>query len=226
MLRNTLLAALASVALAFPAAAATVFSTDFSADTPALNAVPAGFSVTGQVDIVGASSPYGIVTPGGNVVDLDGTPGPGKLTSLSTYAFGAGDRVELTFLLGGAQRGSASDSIFAQLIFGFATAVTDFSIFGWLGSFSFPNIVLSDTFTANSFMTGADPFVATGLSFTAVNAGSLAFAIGTDSNDNVGPLLAGVTLDVTPPAPIPLPAAGAALMLGLGLLAGLRRRRA
>ena len=53
----------------------------------------------------------------------------------------------------------------------------------------------------------------------------MTFSIGTTSKDRVGPLLAGVSLDITPAA-VPLPATGAVLILGIGLLAGLRRKRA
>jgi hypothetical protein len=228
MLRSLLLAAAATLALALPSAAATVFTTDFSADTPGLNVVPNGFSVTGQVDIVGPVNPYGITTPGGNVVDLDGTSGPGEIVSASTYAFGAGETVTLSFRVGGAQRGSRSDSLFARLIFGVVTEVTNITTFGALRGSSFAGL-LAPTYKTSTAIAGDARFVLSGLTFTPVNAGSLAFSIGTSSNDNIGPLLASVTLDIgpiPPPAPIPLPAAGPVLVLGLGLLAALRRKRA
>jgi hypothetical protein len=224
MIRSSLLATAVALLLSVPAAAATVFSTDFSTDTPGLNVVPAGFSVTGLVDIVGPVNGFGIVTPGGNVVDLDGTPGPGEITSLASYFFQPGDRVSLSFLLGGAQRGSASDNVFARLIFGQVTDALDLTVYGTLGNTVYSGVQsFAATFTAGGSIAGSDPFALTGFTFTAVNAGALAFSIGTTSDDFIGPLVADVTLDI---APIPLPAAGGALVLGLGLLAALRRKRA
>jgi hypothetical protein len=221
MLRSLLLAAAATLALALPSAAATVFSTDFSTDTPGLNVVPNGFTVTGQVDIV-ADGTFGITTPGGNVVDLDGSPGPGEIVSASTYAFSAGDTVTLSFVVGGSQRSSALDDIFFRLIFGAETEIANVSGFGFFDYLSQPSLsVLS--LTAGNQIAGADPYTLSGATFTAVTAGTLGFGIGTTSADNIGPLVASVALDI---APIPLPAAGGALVLGLGLLAALRRKRA
>jgi hypothetical protein len=186
--------------------------------------VPLGFSVTGQVDIVGPDNPFGIDTQGGIVVDLDGSPGPGEIETLARYFFEAGDRIVLSFILGGSQRAVAEDDVYARLLFDVPeTKVRDFDVTGALGPVNLGNLTLGPAYTVESTIAGSAPFALTSISFTAVAGGTLGFAIGTTSADNIGPLVAGITLDI---APIPLPAAGGALVLGLGLLAALRRKRA
>lgn len=59
--------------------------------------------------------------------------------------------------------------------------------------------------------------------FTVKNAGSYLLAFGASGrNDTYGGLIDNVAID---PAPVPLPAAGVGLLLGLGSLAAMRRRR-
>lgn len=224
MIRSVLLVASASMMLAVPTLAATVFTDDFSGDAPALNASLTNFNVAGQVDVVSAINGYGITTLGGNVVDLDGSSGPGEIISKLSYGFNAGDTITLGMLIGGAQRGQSADSLYTGVNFEDAIDIFDWTGFGYLNTFEGDVLSIGGLGLGVTSFASDNPFAWSGMSFRAGNAGILTFYIGTESADNVGPLLAGVSLDITP-APVPLPATGAVLLLGIGLLAGLRRKR-
>lgn len=224
MFRSILVAGLVCISLAAPGLAATVFSDDFSADAKDTRVTKLqNFSVTGNVDIV-ANGTFQIKTPGGKVVDLDGTRGAGTITSKSSFKFDAGDVVTLAMLVSGAQRSGKDDDLFVK--FSFAAAV---DVFDWMGSGYFADVKsVGSKLEMSAMLTGFksdNPFALSSLSFRAGNSGSLKFSIGTRSTDNKGPLLAGVSLDITP-TPIPVPAGGALLLLGLGLLGAMRRKRA
>ena len=111
--------ALGALSLAAPASAAAVFSDTFDAEAggnSALNyASFANFSVVGNVDVVKSGDYW--ITCSGSCVDLDGSTGPGQISSLASFAFNAGDKVRLSFDLGGNQRSSDSDGFFAGFDF-------------------------------------------------------------------------------------------------------------
>jgi hypothetical protein len=224
MVRSLVLAAALGLGLANQGLSATVFSDDFSQDATGQKVTElVNFNVEGNVDVV-ANKTFKITTPGGKVIDLDGFRGAGTLTSKKSFAFKTGDRVTLNILIGGAQRQGADDSLFVA--FSFADAI---DVFDWTVS-GFRNAIEGDVATISGIGTGVSnyasttPFAMSRMSFRAGNAGSLTFSIGTDSKDRIGPLLAGVSLDITPAA-VPLPATGAFLLLGLGLFGALRRKR-
>jgi hypothetical protein len=232
VLRSFVLATGVTVLLAVQGLAATVFSDDFAADAPLQSVTTVkeliNFTVVGNVDVVRGLNPFGITTPGGNVIDLDGTRGAGTISSKQSQAFKAGDRVTLGMLVGGSQRTTKnlSDSLFVNFTFGDAVDVLD-----WTGTGHFAGLNGGDQVSVVSIGYGLDrfasdkPFDWSGMSFLAGNAGTLTFSIGTGSRDNIGPLLARVTLDITPAA-VPLPATGLALLMGLGMLGAMRRKRA
>jgi hypothetical protein len=203
-MRKFLLAALAAASVTLPANAATVFSDNFeSYPSNALNyAGFANFTVQGQVDVVGPVNPFGITVPS-KVVDLDGTSGPGQLTT-GTFAFNAGDYVEVSYDLSGSQRNGGNNDWYSGI--DFLSGGTDFGDFG--------------TLAAN------DPFATHTLSFTALAAGSFAFFVGTPSADLIGPLLDNVAIAITPgDAGVPEPANWAMLISGFGLVGGATRYR-
>jgi hypothetical protein len=201
--------AFAALSFAASASAATVFFQDFNSVTPnslSQTTLP-GFTVTGStVDVVGASNPYGITGLTSNVVDLDGTPGPATIISSPTsFAYNAGDTVTLSLLLSGAQRGSTSDPFTLGLAFSNPGSVTNFAGTGY-----FSSVTATPSTTFN--LAGTDPFVLSSISFIAANAGTFGFSFGTASNDNVGPLLDDVKLDVT--GNVPEPSTWAMMLLG------------
>lgn len=187
---------------ATPASAQTVFSDDFSSDAP--QKIPAtdlnNFTVTGTVDVV-ASGNFDITCAGGSgyCIDIDGSPGPGALTSKATFSYNAGDTVTLFFDLSGNQRTQDTDVFIASLL---GTGVT-----------------ASQTYN----LAGSDPFTTRSLSFLATQAGSASFSFSSPSADNVGPLLDNVRLEI---GAVPEPGAWAMLILGFGVIGSSLRRRA
>lgn len=203
-MRNFLLGALAVAAFAVPASATTVFSDDFEAyPSNQLNFTGfSDFTVQGQVDLVGASNPFGISVPS-NVVDLDGTSGPGQLTT-SAISFNVGDYIEVSYDLAGSQRNGGNNDWVSGI--DFLSGGTDFGDAG---------VVAQN-----------DPFATHTLSFTALANGSFNFFVGTNSADLKGPLLDNVKISVSPAnGAVPEPASWAMLIAGFGLVGGATRYR-
>lgn len=217
---HTLLATVVSFVACSSASAAVVFSDGFETDTPGISVSALNnFSVAGTVDVVAPANPYGIAATS-NVVDLDGTPGPGKITSQS-FGFAANRVITLSFVLGGAQRGSGSDDFFAGFSFSGATQVNAYTLGGAFGNAVVGNFNTT-AITSSTAIGGSSPFATYSLSFTSGNAGSLTFNIGTNSADNVGPLLDSVSLDISA---VPEPATWGLMVAGFGFVGvGLRRR--
>ena len=222
----------ASLAVAAPASAGTVFTDNFDGENGGASSLQytgfANFTVSGGVDLV-ATPNFGITCAGGSgsCVDLDGTPGPGILTSASSFSFNAGDFIRFSFDVSGSQRSQAADGFFAGFIFSDPnqfisnvgqniTGMDEILIPAIYGS---TRIIMPD-------IPGTDPFSRRSIFFTANDAGSFMFNIGTDSADNLGPLVDNLQLDITSNVgAVPEPATWAMMILGFGLVGGFMRRR-
>ncbi len=222
------LIAVTAVALAAPASAGVVFTDNFDAEAGGNSALNyagfANFTVSGNVDVV-KSGDYGI-TCSGSCVDLDGSSGPGSITSLASFAFNAGDTVRYTATLGGSQRSGNSDGFALGFTFGSAVNMLNygynFANLGAVDQIVFPSV--STTGVSTSYVIGgAQGFGSYSLFFTAGSAGTLKFFASTSSADNVGPLLDSVKLTID--ARVPEPATWGLMLAGFGLVGAAMRRR-
>jgi hypothetical protein len=234
MKRFALIASTAIFALGAPASAALVYSNNFDTDNGGATALNfngfSGLTVTdGTVDLVHTGDGFGITCAGGagGCVDLDGsTSDAGVLNSTGIYAFGVGDVVTLAFSISGNQRGGASDTWQGQFDFG---SLISLSNYGFSVNGSPVNLGPADT-TFYSLSSGsigaAAPFSNYTMFFTAAEAGTLTFKFFTTGNDNVGPILDNVSLDVAAGA-VPEPATWGMMIGGFALAgAAMRRRKA
>jgi hypothetical protein len=163
----------------------------------------ANWDVTfGTVDKI-ANGGFGITCAGntGQCVDIDGsTNDAGLMTLKQTFSFNAGDTVTLMFDYTGNQRATQSETIGIT----FAPFFSSFIAIG-SGNIGLPFTTYSNSVVVNTAVTGVT-----------LSIGQVA---GTDLNDNVGPIIDNVVIDVqpgrvTPTVPLPAPA----LLLG-GLVA-------
>lgn len=193
---------------AAPAAAVTIaFQDDFSSygTATALNAADSVFggnwtTTSGTVDYLAAGSGFsGLCSGGGNCVDLDGSTLNGG-TFQTTQVFANGIFNVLFQFTGSNREGSPSDSMTVSFGGVIGTVVKAFNQVGSQTDFGvmFSNIAV-----------GA---LGTTLSFT------------DNGSDNQGMILKNVTVEQV--AAVPVPAAGGLLILAIGGLAALRRRKA
>lgn len=194
---------------ALPAGAAVVFSEDFSGYGAATTTNAPDSLFNGVWKTTGGTVDY-LTTPGifsslcsggGNCIDLDGSTNVGG-TFQTTQVFKNGYFNVLFQFSGSNREGSQSDSLIV----------------------SFGGVVGTVTKLFNQVGNQTD----FGLMFTNVFVGSagtvLSFADGTiGGSDNQGIILKNVTVEL---AAVPVPAAGGLLVLALGGLAALRRRKA
>ncbi|MBN8832679.1 MAG: PEP-CTERM sorting domain-containing protein [Sphingomonadales bacterium] len=212
------------------AQATVVFSNNFDAENGGASALNYnsfnGLNSTGAryVDLV-ASGDYGITCAGGSgsCVDLDGTPGPGTLSSASSYAFSAGDLITLSFAISGNQRGYGADDWTAALNFASTTDITEWGV-SVNGTTFAGGSGLADAISFSQAAWTTDfPFVDFTLFARTGNAGSVSFSFATNSADNVGPLLDNVSLDIS--SAVPEPATWAMMIGGFALVGAAMRRR-
>jgi hypothetical protein len=221
-MKTVVAAAVLAVATASGANAANVlFSQDFNSLPQALGltSVP-GFTVTGTVDVV-TSGNFSINCVGntGACLDIDGTPGPGSMTSVP-IAFAAGQRVTVSFDLSGNQRGDADDIFLFNTTFG---APTDLVNFQCVSTFSCPGGNLFGITNLGGYGESLTPFRAWqsyAFAFTPGQSGTLQLYFGSPSADNIGPVLDNVLV-----SQVPEPASWAMLIAGFGLVGAAARRR-
>jgi hypothetical protein len=164
-----------------------VFADNFNADAVGLNAVPAGWSVTGgTVDIIGSGF-FDFLPGNGNYIDLDGSSGAAGLLSTSPLlSLNAGVTYSATFDLAGSQRGL------------FETGVVTFG-----------------TSTLNYAIASATGFSAYTLTFTPGTSGLYALSFQNTVPGDVGALLDNVVVSGPVVGAVPEPGTYALLIAGL-----------
>jgi hypothetical protein len=182
--------------------AQTVFFDDFNNETPDLNAVPSGWTVTGgTVDIIG-SGPNGVLFDGrpgnGYYIDLDGSTNNAGLLSSTALSFAAGTTYELSFDLSGT--GAQPNSMIYGINFVSALA---------------PDVLLPVTLSSSPNFTRFSLLFATPVA----TSGRVVFDH--QGGDNNGLLLDDVRVAVA----IPEPETWGLLLAGFGLLGFAARRK-
>ena len=223
-------AAIALATFAAPASASVGYSNGFVGETGGVSQLNytgfSGLTVTdGTVDLV-RSGDYGITCAGGagSCVDLDGSTGNAGLTSSNSFAFNAGDRVALSFLFSGNQRGGANDAFHIQFDFSGPVSGTwgrESTVFGSASFGAFSGAIgLFRDITSIPPGFGMSDY---SLFFIADNAGAASFSFQDGGNDNVGIVIDNVSLDIG--APVPEPSTWAMMILGFGVVGAASRRR-
>jgi hypothetical protein len=216
--------------VAAPAQAAVVYSNNFESENGGAGALNYnsfnGLTVSdGTVDLVGGSFGITCSPAGGLCVDLDGSSSnSGVLASTNVFAFGANQRVTLSFALSGSQIFGIDDTVAALRL-------------------SSPQLLTSTGYTHNGSVIDQGPSTADTLTlpigtasvasfgqftlfFRSSQAGQVRFDFSTTSNDNVGAVLDDVSLSVADAvAPVPEPTTWALMIGGFGMAGAAVRRR-
>jgi hypothetical protein len=165
--------------------ASTVFSDNFDGNTRALNATPAGWTVTGgTVDIIGTGF-FQLAGPG-TYIDMDGSTGNAGKMSISLNLTG-GLLHTLTFDLAGNRRNGAAESVAVN----FGSSASNYSL------------------PQNAGFTGYS------LNFTPMSTGVYTLSFEGMGGDNIGMLLDNVNVTAVPePGTYALMALGLAAVAG------------
>lgn len=186
----------------------------------------ANWTVGGQVDLV-RDTDFGIRCFGntGSCVDLDGSSGPGALIT-QYFAFNAGERVRFSAQISGNQRVTSQlDDVTFDLAFAGPVTIGNYTgTGGWAYTGYFGASTASVNIAPLFSLAGNDPFSLWSFEFDALTAGSVMFTVGTDSGDNVGPIIDNVQIDRT--TVTPEPSTWAMLAFGMGAVGFVSRRRA
>jgi hypothetical protein len=222
-------AVLGTLLMTSPVQAQVLLSDNFDAETTGLDVSGlTNWNIGGVVDVVNDNT-FGIRCAGmsGKCIDLDGSSpglaGPRSITTKESYSFMTGDRMRISFAVSGNQRSASTDRFFTNLVFGSNTSFISYLGTGVFGG-SDENGVFASTFSAQADIQGNFGFIASSFEFVAGQNGSLQFALGTTSADNVGPVLDNVVIERFA-ASVPEPSSLALLGLGLAGLVASRRRR-
>jgi hypothetical protein len=183
----------------------------------------ANWTVTGAVDLITPTNPYGIVCTG-SCVDLSGSPGPGRMTS-NPFAFNDGDVIKMTFRISGNQRNSQFNT------FTFGTSFTGGAIIGPY-EYMIPSLSSSpgglpySGLSASTSLAGQMGFQTWSFQFQALGTGAAQFYFDASDASSVGPILDDVLVErVATQSVVPEPSTYAMLGLGLGALGFAARRR-
>ena len=223
-MRGILASALLATAAVPAGAATTLFSQNFDAvpvGVPAAG-VP-GFSIVGTVDVVDDNT-FGIRCAGnaGRCLDLDGTPGPGQITS-TAIALSAGRTVTVSFQLSGNQRDQIDDLFRSDMLLGGPTDVADFTCIATFGCGVIPFIAgatqFGPYFEQVPAVRGWQTYA---FSFRPLQDTTLTMRFSTNSRNFIGPLLDDVLVTQSE---VPEPASWAMLIAGFGLVGAVARRR-
>lgn len=211
--------AAALLASAATANATVLFSDSFDVAVDTLTVTSrAGWTITGNVDLVAQVNGFGIGACVSGCLDLDGTTGPGEILS-DPIAFAAGNQVLVSFDLSGNQRGGSDDDFAFELTFGAPLTYDNNILTGFLfGNTGIYTNASSGTYTET--LGSARPYVTYTYGFIPTVAGTLRLRLGTTSADNVGPIVDNVLV-----TQVPEPATWAMLITGFGMVGFAARRR-
>ncbi len=216
---------LASVfALAAPAQAGVLLTDNFDSENGGVYALNyngfTNWNVTkGNVDIVFTGDVFGLNCNSGGCVDLDGTPGPGEITSKTAFAYAANEILRVNFDLSGSHRDVIGDDFYVNFVGGESNFV------GYGYSDGSGDHITWGAYDASAFASMVAPFAPWELHSVFVitgAAGSSNVAFGTNSADQKGPLLDNVVVST---GAVPEPATWAMMIAGFGLVGSALRRR-